>query len=103
VYAMARHLGLPERVVSATPTTDTYSLPQGQDEFYFALPYREMDLAVWALNHAVAAAELAAVLNVTAAQAEAIYRDIETKRRTTSYLHQPPVMMESVPEIRIGH
>src|SRR5690606_30167394 len=38
VYAMAKHLGLPERVLAAVPTTDTYSLPQGQDEFYFALP-----------------------------------------------------------------
>ena len=38
VYAMARHLGLPERICAAMPTTDTYSLPQGQDEFYFALP-----------------------------------------------------------------
>src|SRR3546814_14413373 len=51
VYGMARFLGLPERVTSATPTTDTYSLAQGQDEFYFALPYVQMDLALWALNH----------------------------------------------------
>ena len=29
VYAMARHLGLPEEICGATPTTDTYSLPQG--------------------------------------------------------------------------
>ncbi|HEX7769885.1 MAG TPA: NAD(+) synthase, partial [Dokdonella sp.] len=36
VYGMARHLGLPERVCAAVPTTDTYSLEQGQDEFYFA-------------------------------------------------------------------
>src|SRR3546814_7796442 len=51
VYGMARFLGLPERVTSATPTTDTYSLAQGQDEFYFALPYAQMDLALWALNN----------------------------------------------------
>ena len=59
VYGMARFLGLPERVCAAIPTTDTYSLEQGQDEFYFALPYRSMDLALWALNHDVAATELA--------------------------------------------
>lgn len=103
VYAMAAHLGLPERVVAAVPTTDTYSLPQGQDEFYFALPYREMDLAVWALNHAVPASELAATLKVPVEKAEAIYRDIQTKRRTTSYLHQPPVLMDAVREIQVGH
>ncbi|GFE82177.1 NH(3)-dependent NAD(+) synthetase [Steroidobacter agaridevorans] len=99
VYAMAKHLGLPERITSAVPTTDTYSLPQGQDEFYFALPYREMDLALWALNHQVPAAQLAKVLGCTEERAAYIYRDIETKRRTTRYLHRSPVLMESVKEI----
>ena len=51
VYALARHLGLPDEICGARPTTDTYSLPQGQDEFYFALPYEQMDLALWAHNH----------------------------------------------------
>jgi NAD+ synthase len=93
VYAMARHLGLPARVVAAIPTTDTYSLPQGQDEFYFALPYHQMDLALWALNDGRPASELAAALDIPERRAAAIYADIETKRRTTSYLHHPPVLM----------
>lgn len=103
VYAMARHLGLPERVCAAVPTTDTYSLAQGQDEFYFALPYREMDLALWALNHGVAASDLAAALGVTEQQASAIYEDIRNKRRTTAYLHMPPVLVGDVTELRGAH
>lgn len=99
VYGMARHLGLPERVCAAIPTTDTYSLEQGQDEFYFALPYRSMDLALWALNHGRPAAELAAVLELTLAQAEAVFADIANKRRTTRYLHLPPVLVEPVAEL----
>jgi NAD+ synthase len=99
VYGMARHLGLPERVCAAIPTTDTYSLPQGQDEFYFALPHRAMDLALWALNHDVPAADLARVLELDAARAEAIYEDIRTKRRTTQYLHRAPVLVADVPEL----
>src|SRR3546814_1564143 len=86
---MARFLGLPERVTSATPTTDTYSLAQGQDEFYFALPYAQMDLALWALNHDRPVGELAAALGVTQAQAQAVHDDIRAKRRTTAYLHRP--------------
>ena len=99
VYGMARHLGLPERVCAAVPTTDTYSLAQGQDEFYFALPYRSMDLALWALNHQVPAAELARVLGIGVAEAEAVYADIEAKRRTTRYLHLAPVLAGDVPEL----
>jgi NAD+ synthase len=99
VYAMARHLGLPERVCAAVPTTDTYSLAQGQDEFYFALPYRQMDLALWALNHEVPAARLAVALGVDEGRAEAIYDDIRNKRRTTRYLHLPPVLIDEVAEL----
>ena len=99
VYGMARHLGLPERVCAAVPTTDTYSLPQGQDEFYFALPHRSMDLALWALNHDVPASDLARVLAIEPAKAEAVYEDIRTKRRTTQYLHRPPVLVADVTEL----
>ncbi|MGY0611412.1 MULTISPECIES: NAD(+) synthase [unclassified Luteimonas] len=93
VYAMARHLGLPERVCAAVPTTDTYSLAQGQDEFYFALPHREMDLALWALEHDRPAEELGRALGIGTEQAAAVYVDIGNKRRTTRYLHERPLLM----------
>jgi NAD+ synthase len=101
VYALAKHLGLPESICDVSPTTDTYSLPQGQDEFYFALPYREMDLALWALNHHVPAADLARVLGVSEERADLIYKDIRNKRRTTQYLHRKPLLVEPVPEIEL--
>jgi NAD+ synthase len=96
VYMLARHLGLPESICSATPTTDTYSLPQGQDEFYYALPYREMDVALWHHNAGKPAAELARALGVDEAQASRFYADIENKRRTTASLHWPALLMEPV-------
>jgi NAD+ synthase len=98
VYGMARFLGLPERVCAAIPTTDTYSLSQGQDEFYFALPYREMDLALYAHNHGYPPEALAGVLGIEPRRAQAIYADIEAKRRTTAYMHLPPVLVTPVPE-----
>ena len=99
VYGMARHLGLPERVCAAVPTTDTYSLEQGQDEFYFALPYRQMDLALYALNHGYSTSSLATALGIDESQVRAIYDDIANKRRTTKYLHLPPVLVADVPEL----
>ncbi len=98
VYGMARFLGLPERVCAAIPTTDTYSLAQGQDEFYFALPYRAMDLALWALNHGRPASELATALDIDVTRAEAVYEDIRNKRRTTAYLHRSAVLVDPAPE-----
>jgi NAD+ synthase len=96
VYALARYLGLPAEICSAPPTTDTYSMPQGQDEFYFALPYEKMDVALWAHNHGIPAGELADYLAITEAQADLIYRDIEAKRNAARYLHARPVLVDAM-------
>jgi NAD+ synthase len=93
VYALARHLGLPQEICNARPTTDTYSLPQGQDEFYFGLPYDKMDLALWALNHELSAAALAPAIGVSEVRAERVYADIRAKRRATTYLHLAPQLI----------
>jgi NAD+ synthase len=99
VYAIARHLGLPEDIAAAPPTTDTYSLSQSQDEFYFALPYRDMDLALWALNHGIAKEHLAQALGMSPERAGRVYDDIGAKRRATQYLHRQPLLLGPVPEI----
>jgi NAD+ synthase len=95
VFALAEHLGIPEEVRSRPPTTDTYSLPQTQEEFYFALPYDQMDLCLWAFNHGTPATEVAPVLGLQPQQVERVYRDIEAKRRVAAYLHHSPILVEN--------
>jgi NAD+ synthase len=99
VYDIARALGVPGEICNRTPTTDTFSLPQTQEEFYFALPYHKMDLCLWAHNNAVPAAEVAPVVGLTAEQVDRVYRDIETKRSTTRPLHLSALLVKDVPEI----
>lgn len=99
VYAIARYLKIPEEVLAQKPTTDTYSLSQTQEEFYFSLPYHQMDLVLWAHNHHIDAKEVAKVMDLTAEQVERVYLDIEQKRRTTAYLHKYSLLTEAVPEI----
>jgi NAD+ synthase len=102
VYALAEYLGVPEEVRLRPPTTDTYSMPQSQEEFYFALPYDKMDLCLWAHNHSLPAEDVAATIGLTTAQIEFVYGDIEAKRRTTRYLHHSPVLAAEVPEIKLS-
>ncbi|MCU7905876.1 MAG: NAD(+) synthase [Candidatus Thiodiazotropha sp. (ex Epidulcina cf. delphinae)] len=101
VYALAKHLDLPASICNATPTTDTYSLPQGQDEFYFALPYQEMDKALWAHNIGASASDLAGMLNISEEQAKFVFQDIVNKRKTTHYLHAKPYLIEPIPELNL--
>lgn len=96
VYQLAECLGIPKEIRNRPPTTDTFSMPQTQEEFYFALPYDRMDLCLYAHNHNVPAAEAAPVVGLSAAQVERVYKDIEAKRRATRYLHTPPLLVEDV-------
>jgi NAD+ synthase len=95
VYMLATHLGVPEEIRRRLPTTDTWSLAQSQEEFYFTLPYREMDLCLYGLNHGVAAGAVARAAGLTAEQVERVWRDIAAKRRATAYLHEPPLLVEA--------
>jgi NAD+ synthase len=99
VFALAEYLGVPEAIRSRTPTTDTFSLPQTQEEFYFALPYAKMDLCLYAKNHGVGAEEVGPVVGLTPEQVERVFRDIDQKRRTTQYLHARPLLVEPVSEV----
>jgi NAD+ synthase len=101
VYALAEHLGVPERIRSRPSTTDTYSMPQSQEEFYFSLPYQRMDLCLFGLNNDVPVSDIAAATGLTAEQVNRVFRDIEQKRKTTEYLQLAPVLAADVPEI--GH
>lgn len=99
VYAVAAALGVPDEILQRTPTTDTFSLAQTQEEFYFALPYRQMDLCLYAHNHRVPAADAAPVVGLTEEQVGRVFDDIEAKRRSTASLHLHGLLVQPVPEI----
>jgi len=96
VYQLAEFLGIPEAIRKRRPTTDTYSLTQGQDEFYFSLPYEKMDLCLYGKNNGVPAAQVASALGFRPEQVEVVFKDIDTKRATTRYLHLPPLLVEEI-------
>ncbi len=96
VYALAEALEIPLEIRRRPPTTDTYSLPQTQEEFYFALPYAPMDLCLYATDNGMTPAEVAPLLDLTEAQVERVFRDIQAKRRTTRCLHAPPALLKPV-------
>ena len=99
VYQLAEYLGLPEEIRRRPPTTDTYSLSQSQEEFYFSLPYDRMDACLYAKNHGMSPDEVSRILGVPCEQVNNVYNDIDAKRKATRYLHMRPLLVEAVPEI----
>jgi len=96
VYQLAEFLGLPEVIRTRPPTTDTYSLPQSQEEFYFSLPYDKMDLVLFGHTQGLLVAEIASAVDLTPEQIQRVIRDIEGKRRMARYLHAPPVLIDGL-------
>jgi NAD+ synthase len=98
VYALARHLGIPAEIQTRPSTTDTYSMPQSQEEFYFALPNELMDLCLYGKNNGVEPALVAPAAGLTVEAVERVYAMIDSKRRATRYLHTPALLVEPVEE-----
>lgn len=99
VYALAAHLGIPEEIRRRPPTTDTYTLEQTQEEFYFSLPYDRMDLCLYGLNHGLTAEQVGTATQLTAVEVERVWADIAAKRKATRYLHLGPQLVCPVGEI----
>jgi NAD+ synthase len=91
VYQLAEHLDVTEGIRRRTPTTDTYSAPQDQQEFFYRLPFETMDLLWFAEEHKVPPLEAAKVMGLTERQVERAYEDFKRKRAGTEYLRMPPI------------
>jgi NAD+ synthase len=96
VYRLAEYLGVPEQIRNRPPTTDTYSLSQSQEEFYFSLPYAEMDLCLYARNNDLPPEAVADAVGLSPDLVQRVFDDIDRKRRTTRYLHLAAQLVEPV-------
>jgi NAD+ synthase len=97
VYQLAAHLGAPEEIRTRPPTTDTYSLAQTQEEFFFGISLKTLDVCMYALDHDIAAETVAPAVGLTPEQVLDVFRDITGRRRSTRYLHEPPLLVPSNP------
>jgi len=91
VFQLAEHLDVPESIRTRTPTTDTYSAECSQEEFFYRLPFKLMDLLWYAQENGVPVAEAASVLELDEQQVQNAYEDFERKYRTTQYLRAVPI------------
>jgi NAD+ synthase len=96
VYRLGEYLGLPDEVLDLEPTTDTYSLAQSQEEFYFSLPLEQLDLCLYAHNNGLSPQAVAPAVGLSVEDVARVFRDIEQTRRSTRYLHLPPLLVEPV-------
>jgi NAD+ synthase len=91
VYQVAEYMGVPQGIIDRTPTTDTYSAEQTQEEFFYEFPHDVMDLLWYAYENRYDPAEVGEVMGMTAEEIKRNYRNFERRTATTDYLRTPPI------------
>lgn len=91
VYQLAEFLEIPREIIDRTPTSDTYSAEQTQEEFFFQMPYHEMDLIWYGMENEINPKEVGKALGKTEDEIKHIYNNLIRKKRTTEYLRMAPI------------
>jgi len=91
VYELAYYLGVPQEIIDRTPTTDTYTAEQTQEEFFYQLPFEMMDLLWYAWENGYQPAEVAPALNIAEKEVENVFKTFLRKKKTTEYLRMSPI------------
>jgi NAD+ synthase len=91
VYQLAHYLGVPQEIIERTPTSDTYSAEQTQEEFFFQLPFQQMDLLWFAFKNEYDPEEVGSVMGRTVDEIKKVFAGFERKIMTTQYLRMPPI------------
>lgn len=91
VYQLAEFLGVPSGIISRTPTTDTYTAEQTQEEFFYQLPFDKMDRFWYGFENGYSPEEVAAEMGETVDNTRALFRNFTRKQNTTEYLRLQPI------------
>lgn len=91
VYQIGEYLGVPGEIMQRTPTTDTYTAEQTQEDFFFQLPFEELDLYWFGFENGYSPEEVGKLMNESAKNVEAIFRNFKRKIQSTEYLRMSPI------------
>jgi len=88
VLELAAHLGVPESVQKRTPTTDTFSAPQTQEEYFYGAATEASDDLWLAYYNAEAPAAVAARHGMTVADVEKLFGVYQRRAGYADYLRE---------------
>jgi len=92
VYQLAQHLNIPKEIIERTPTSDTYSAEQTQQEFFFQLPFHELDLLWYGYENGYEPLEVGDALGKKEEEIKSIFGNFKRKQKTTEYLRMKPIV-----------
>lgn len=91
VFQLAQYLDIPREIQQRTPTTDTYSAEQTQEEFFFRLPFDLLDAIWFGWENGYTEQAISESLGITEQQVNHVILDLKRKMSTTRYLRSLPI------------
>lgn len=91
VYELAKYLKVPQEIIDRTPTTDTYSAEQTQEDFFYQLPFETMDIIWYGWENGYSAEEVATEMDYSVEEISNIFTSFERKMKTAEYLRMAPI------------
>lgn len=98
--ALAEGLGVPSSIRERPPTTDTWPLPQTQQEFFYGVPVGVVDVCLAALERGLPVAEAALEAGLTPRDVAKVWRDLRRKRVATTYQRDVAVVLDDAPIVQ---
>jgi NAD+ synthase len=91
VFQLAEYMGVIPEIISRAPCPDTYSAPVTDEEWFFRIPFKQLDLLLYAWENKVELSEVCRVMELTEQQVRRAFRDFASKHKATEHLrHFPP-------------
>jgi NAD+ synthase len=91
VFQLAEYMGVIPEIISRAPCPDTYSAPVTDEEWFFRMPFKQLDLLLYAWENKVELSEVCRVMELTEQQVRRAFRDFTSKHKATEHLrHFPP-------------
>jgi NAD+ synthase len=93
VFQLAEYMGVIPEIINRAPCPDTYSAPVTDEEWYFRMPFKQLDLLLYAWENKVDISEVCRVMELAEEQIKRAFRDFTSKHKTTEHLRQfPPTL-----------
>jgi NAD+ synthase len=90
VFQLAEHAGVIPEILNRAPSPDTYSAPVTDEEWFFRMPFKTLDLLLYAWENKSDLAQVGQVMGLSEDQLKRAFRDFVSKHRTTEHLRQFP-------------
>ncbi len=93
VYQLSEHLAVIREIIERAPSPDTFSFQVSDEEFYFRIPYAELDLLLYAWENNIPVEDVCKTMSLTGEQVQRAKRDFDAKYNATKHLrHLPPAL-----------